>query len=146
MRLESGAEVAHADDGIGDSEDDKKDGNDGKGCERLSHGSVRILMSGLVDSDKLEDEVAQAAEIENDDDDLAGLVFSASEVGGSEQDGNGDRDSGDGQGELGIRLLGDDNDELNDEPEEKEEIELEQCDVDLFTVSFSVFVPSRRGN
>lgn len=133
--LESGAEVAHADDGIGDGENDEQNGDDGKRGEGLSNGKVILLVSGLVDSDELENEVGQAAEVENDDDDLADLVLPTSEVGSGEQNGDGDWDGSNGQCEFGVVLLSNDDDELNDETEEEEEIELEQRNVDLLELT-----------
>lgn len=131
MRLQSRSKVHHANDGVDDGENDEKNGNDSEGSERLLHGLIRILELGRVDSDQFEDEVAEAAQVEDDDHDHAHLVLLISEVGSAEQDENGDRDSGDGQSKFGIALLGNDDDELDDEAQEEEEIELQESDVDL---------------
>jgi hypothetical protein len=88
-------------------------------------------VSGLVNSNQLEDEVAETSEVKNDDRDHAGLVLAAGEESGGEKNQNGDGNGDDGKGEFRIVLVGDDDNKLNDEAEEEEEIELEQSDVNL---------------
>jgi hypothetical protein len=86
---------------------------------------------GLVNSNQLEDKVTETSEVENDDRDHTGLVLTASEECGGKKNQNGDGNSDDGQGEFRVVLVGDDDNELNDEAEEEEEIELEQSDINL---------------
>lgn len=135
MWLKTRAEVAHADDGVDDGKEDEEDGDDGKGGQRLPHGFVRLLEARLVDSHKLEDEVGESAEVENDDADHSWHVLPAGEEGGGNKNYNGYGNRNDGQGKLGVALLSDDDDELNNETEEEEEIELEQGNVNLGRVS-----------
>lgn len=135
MRLEALAEVGHADDCVGDGQDDEQDGDDGKGREGLANSHVVLLVAGLVNADELEEEVAKAAEVEDDGNDHAGLVLAAGEESGGEEDQDRDGNGGDGEGELGVTCLRDNNNELDDEAEEEEEIELEEGDVDLGNIS-----------
>jgi hypothetical protein len=127
--LEAGAKVAHADDGVGDGEDDEEDGDDGEGGERLLDGLV--VGAPGPDADELEEEVGEAADVEDDDNDGSRFVLDADEVGGAEEDGDGDGNGDNGEGEFWVVGLGDDDDELDDETEEEEEVELEQGDIDL---------------
>lgn len=88
-------------------------------------------MSRLVDSDQLEDEVAETSEVENNDSDHASLVLTASEESGGKQNQDSNRDGDDGQREFGIILVSNNDNELHDEAEEEEEIELEESDINL---------------
>lgn len=85
----------------------------------------------MVDANQFEDKVRQAAEEENHDNNHARLVFPASKVGCRQENDNGDGNSRNRQSKLGVRLLCDDDDKLNDEAQEEEEIELEEGDVNL---------------
>lgn len=66
-----------------------------------------------------------------DDDDHAGSTLSPDKVGRAEQNDDSQRNRGDGQNELNVCLAGDDHNKLDGEAEEKEEIELQQRNVDL---------------
>lgn len=128
---QTSAKVAHADDGVNDGEEDKENGDDGKGGQGLADSFVRFFETRLVDSHKLEDEVAESAKVENNDNNHSGDVLPAGEEGSGNKNYNGDGNRNDGQGKLGVALLGNDDDELNNETEEEEEIELQQGNVNL---------------
>jgi hypothetical protein len=131
MVLEAVAKVTQADDGVDNGENDEKNGDDSKGRQRLLDGFIVLLVTGLVDSDKLEDEVAETAEVEDDDGNHARLVLPAGEECGAEEDDDGDWNGGNRQSELGIVGRSDNDDKLDDEAQEEEEIELEKGDVNL---------------
>jgi hypothetical protein len=131
MRLESLAEIKHTHDGVDDGEEDEKNGDDGECSQRSANSFVVLLVTWLVNSNQLKDEVAETSEVKNDDSNHAGLVLAAGEECGGEENQNGDGDGDDGEGEFRIILVGDDDNELNDEAEEEEEIELEQSDINL---------------
>lgn len=125
------AEVAHADEGIDDGQDDEDDGQHGKGRQRAAHGVVVLAVARLVDAHQLEEEVGQAAKVEQDDQHDAEPVLALREEGGAEQDGDGHGDGGDVQAELDAVDVRDDDDELDREAEEEEEVEFQQSDVNL---------------
>lgn len=50
-------EVGHTDDCVDNREDDQYDGNHGKGGQTPPNGKVGFCFGGLVDADKLEEEV-----------------------------------------------------------------------------------------
>ena len=85
----------------------------------------------LVDTDKLKDEVGETAEIEYDDNNLTWPVFVTSAEGSHQQDGDSDRNGGDGESEFRVILLHNHDNKLDDEAKEEEEIEFEKGDVDL---------------
>lgn len=80
MLLESRVEVSHADDAIRNSQNDEQNSNDSKCRESFSDGLVRVAVIGLVDTDKLEDEVAQSTQVEEDNNNHAGFLLLASKV------------------------------------------------------------------
>lgn len=125
MSLEARAEVVHADDGIDDGHYDEQNGDDGERGERFSNGKVGRSAARFVDAEELEDEVGEAAKVEDDDADHARLVLPLGEECSSKQNGNRDRNGGNRESELGIGLDSDDDDKLNDETQKEEEIELE---------------------
>jgi hypothetical protein len=129
--LEAVAKVLQADDGVDNGEDDEKNGDDSKGSQRFLDGLVVFPVARLVDSDKLEDEVAETAKVEDDDGNHAGLVLPAGKECGAEEDDDGDGNGGNCQGKLGIVGRSDNDHKLDDEAEEEEEIELEKGDVNL---------------
>lgn len=129
--LEALSKVAHAYNGVGDGEQDKKNSDDGKSGKRSADSIVSFLVTGLVDSDQLEEEITETAKIENDDTHHARLVLPAGEIGGGEQNGDGDGNGDNCQSKFRVVLLCDNDDKLNDETEEEEEIELEQSNVNL---------------
>lgn len=143
--LEPRTEVCHADEGIDDGQDNQQDSKHRKGRQALSHGRIDLGVAGLVDAHQLEEEVGQAAEVEQDGEGHADLVLVAREEGCREQDEDGYRDGGDGQRELGLGNGDDDDEELDREAQEEEKIELQQCDVDLGKPSL-VVAPSGIGN
>lgn len=115
MGLESLVEVAHANDGVYQGKDDQQDGNDGEGCEGLADGLIRVFVVGLVDANQFEDKIGQAAQEKKHDTNCASLVLSAGEVGCGKENYNRNRDGCDGESKLGVRLLRDDDDKLDDE-------------------------------
>lgn len=129
--LQAAIEVAHANNAVDNGEDDEQNGDDGKGGERLSHGNVELAVSWLVDAHQLEDEVGETAEVEDEDNGHARLVLLLGEVGGCEQDTDGDGDRGNREGEFGVRGFGNNDDKLNDESEEEEKVEFEERNVNL---------------
>lgn len=129
--LQATVEVAHANDAIDNGEDDEQNRDDREGSEGLSNSNVVLSVPRLINSNQLEDEVCEAAKIEDKDYCHAGLVFLLCEVGSCKQNANRDGYRGNRQCKLGVGGLGDNDNELNDEPEEKEKVKLEQCDVDL---------------
>lgn len=129
MGLESGAKVEHADDGVGNGEDDEKNGDDGEGCKRLPDGLVVVLES--PNTDELEKEVYEATVVKDDDSNHSKLVFDAGEVGGADQDQNRDWDRDNGESKFGIVGLGHNDHKLDNEAEKEEEVELEQCNINL---------------
>jgi hypothetical protein len=129
--LEAGAKVHHADDSIGNGKDDEQDRDHGEGSQGLADCGVLLLGLGLVDSNELEEEPRQAAEVEDDGADHAGLVLVAGEVGGRQQDDDSDGNSGDCQVELDVGLSGDYDQKLDGKAQEEEEIELQESNVDL---------------
>jgi hypothetical protein len=134
VSLEARAKVAHADDGVDNGEENEEDGDDGKGGQRSANGEVSVLISRLVYSANLEDEVRKSSEIEDDDANHAGLVLPPGEVCGGQQDGNGDRNGGASQGELRIVLPSDNDDKLHNVAKEEEEVKLKQRNVNLSKV------------
>lgn len=133
MRLETGAKVAHANNGVGNGKEDEQDGDDGECGQRLSNSPV--LFSLLVDSDKLVNKVGQSTQMQHNDDDHAGFVLATSEEGSRDEDDDGDGNSGNGNGEFRVVSVGDHNNELDDEAEEEEEIELQEGNENLWMIS-----------
>ena len=88
-------------------------------------------MGLLVHPGEFENEVCEAAEVDEDGEDHANLVLPSSPECRHEQDEDRDRDGGDRQPVLSICQPGDDNQELDGEAEEEEKIKLQQSDVDL---------------
>lgn len=131
MSFKPVAEVIHTDEGVGDSQDDEDDSENGKRSKGATDGVVAPTVSRLVDADELEKEVGEAAKVEQDDEAHADAVFAAGKEGGAQQDHNGDGNGGDVQAEFDIVEAVDDDEELHGEPEEEEEIKLEKRDVDL---------------
>lgn len=132
--LQTLVEVQHACYCVGDGEDDQDDGEHGEDGHGLSSGLVVLFVAGLVHADELEAEVGEAAEVENHDYHHAGHRFAACPEGGHEEDEDCDWDGGGGKGEFDVRYVGDDNKELDGEADEEEEIELQECDVNLCNV------------
>lgn len=131
MVLETFTKIVHADNGVENGEQNQKNRNDSKGCERFANGLVGFLVAWLVDTDKLEKEIAETAKEEDDDSNHSWLVFAASEKCSGKKNDNGNWDGSDGQSEFDVGGVGDNDDELYDESKEEEEIELEQSNVDL---------------
>jgi hypothetical protein len=131
VSLETLVEVVHAKNGVADGQKNEKNGDDGKRGQRPSSGNVALFVGFLVHAAELEDEVAEAAEVEDDDGDHADSVFTASEEGGGEKDDNTDGNGDDGQDELNVPCAGNNDDKLDDEAQEEEEVEFEEGDVDL---------------
>jgi hypothetical protein len=129
--LQATVEVAHANDAIGNGEDEEENRDDGEGCESLSNGNVVLTVSGLINSNQLEDEICETAKVEDKDYSHAGFVLLLGKVGSCKQNANRDGNRGNRQSKLGVGSLGDNDDELNNESEEKEKIKLEQGNVDL---------------
>ena len=135
MFLEPLAKVVHADEGVGDGEDDEQDRHDGKGRKRLLNRLVEVPVARLEDAHELEEEVGEAGKVEEDDEAHAELVLALSEKGGKDQDADRNGDGRECQAELGIWLTVDDDQELHGKAEEEEEIELEEGNVNLGRVS-----------
>lgn len=129
--LETSAKVAHANDGVDNGQDDEEDGDDSEGRQRLPHGHVELPVVWLVDAHELEDEVAQATEVQNDDNDHTDLLLSPGEESGADENRNGNRDGGSSQSVLHNLDIAHDDKELDGESEEEEEIEFKESDVDL---------------
>ena len=83
MRLEARAKVVHADEGVDDGQDDEEDGQDGKGGQRPADGVVVLAVARLVDAHQLEEEVGQAAKVQQDDEAHADPVLASGEEGGA---------------------------------------------------------------
>ena len=94
-------------------------------------------MACLVHSGELEDEVRQSAEEEDDGEEHAELVLSSGPECCHDEDDDRDWDSGDRDPFLGVCDVVDDDEELDCEAQKEEEIELQQSDVNLFSLSFS---------
>lgn len=92
--FEASSEIVHAVHRVDDGADQQHDGQHRKRCQTLAYGHV--LLRSLVDAEKLEDEVGQAAKVEDDDTPRASLALVAGKVRGGEQDENRDRHGGDG--------------------------------------------------
>lgn len=131
MGLEPLAEVVHADETVGDGQNNEDDGENGEGSQGTADGKVVLAVTWLIDTDKLEEEVGKAAKVEQNNEAGAEAVFALGEKGGTQQDSNGDWDGGNVQAELDILQAVNDDEELNGEAEEEEKIELEQGDVNL---------------
>lgn len=129
--LEALAKVVHADEGVGDGQDDEQDRHDGKGRQRLADGLVVLHVAGLVDAHELEEEVGKPGKKEQNDEAHAKLVLALGEEGGKDEDADGNGDRRESEAELGVRLACDDDEELHREAEEEEEIKLEEGNVNL---------------
>lgn len=127
------SKVPHTDNAVGDCQEDEENGDDGESGERLLDSGV--VLSPRVDSDELEDEVCESTVVEDDDGDHTGLIFLASEEGGTRENEDSDRDGDNCQGEFGVAGIGDDDHELDNETQEEEEIKLQQSDVNLAVVN-----------
>jgi len=125
------AKVGHADEGVDDGQDDEQDGDDGKGRQAPGHGGVREGVARLVDAHELEEEVREAAEVEQDDARRADVVLVPGEEGRGQEDDDGDGDGRDGQAELDVGDVPDDDEKLYRETEEEEEVKLQEGDVNL---------------
>ena len=75
--------------------------------------------------------------VENDDDNHAGLDFTASKERRGNENNDRDRNSGDGESKLGVTSIRDNDDKLDNETEEEEEVELEKSDIDLVLLASS---------
>lgn len=159
MRFQTLAEIGGAHACVDDGQDNEDDGEDGKGGERSANGIEDFaVLTGLVHADELEEEVAEAGEVEDlwricvsvvttgwwwwggkvgpyDDGEHARGIFSASEETGHEEDYNGHWDRCNGEVELNVGRVNYHDDELNGKAQEEEEIELEESDVNLVIVS-----------
>lgn len=125
-------EVAHADESHNNGNNKQGEGKGGKGCERVSYWGVLILSTRVPHAHQLEDEVSHTGEVNSDNPALANIALAAGDVGGQKQKGDSHREGDTGDDDLGESgAFSDDNKELDCEAEEKEEIELEEGDVDL---------------
>lgn len=130
--LQARVEVAHADEGISDCENDEQDSQNSESRQTPPHGQVEITVPRLIDSDELEEKVGKTTEVQDDDAPHARLRLVSGEEGGHQQNGNRDGNGSNGKTEFHVRLAADDNEELDGEADEEEEIELQQCDIDLY--------------
>lgn len=105
MVPKAGAKVVHADECVGDGQNDEDDGENRERRERPRRSLVLLLVAGLVNANQLEEEIRQGSEVENDDRAHANLVFATDEEGSEEQDRNCDRNSHERQAELGVGRL-----------------------------------------
>lgn len=129
--LQAGTKVAHADDAVGDGANNEDNGDDSKGSERFTHRPVLLFRVWLVNPDELVEEVGKAAEVADNDDGHADLILDPGEPGSQKQNGNSNGDGGDGKTEFGVGFERNNNQKLNSEAEEKEEVELQKCDINL---------------
>ena len=133
MILESVVEVAHAEERVGDGDDDQNDGHDGERSKGALNGEVTCATSFRVNADKLEQEIGKTTKEEQNDAAHADAVFALREKGRAKQNDNGDGDRGSSKAEFDVCLAGYNNQELDREAQEEEEIKFQQCDKDLAT-------------
>ncbi len=130
VRSETFLVIEGAHDTIDDGHQDKDDGEDGEGGEFLARSKVVLLTLGGVHANELEYKVCQPSEVEDQNRKGAEQPLPSAEECCGKKDDDGDGNSGDCEGELALSLR-DDYNELDGEAEEKEEIELEEGNVDL---------------
>ena len=92
---------------------------------------IFVGLDWIVHANELKDEVRHAGEVEEDDEALARVGFTAREEGGEEEKDDRDGERGDGEDELVSLDVDRDDEELDGVAEEEEEVELEESDVDL---------------
>lgn len=112
-----------------------------KGSQTPSRWSIAFLVLGLVHSDQLKDKVCQSCKEDGHDEAHGNLLLPSCAPSGKNQESNGERKDSNRDKEL-IVLAGkascniaasggNDNNELNSEPDEKEKIELQKGDENL---------------
>jgi hypothetical protein len=116
-----------------DGEDEQKNGEDGKGCQRFARRLVVVLSVEIrnVHANQLEQEVGHGDEVDDNNGNHAGDGFAADPPGGEEEEEEGDDQGNGGQGELDGLCVFDNNEELHGKGKEEEEIELEKGNVNL---------------
>lgn len=131
MLLQTGAKVHHAHHTVDDGNDNQNDGDDREGGHRLLDGLVESALGRVINSGQLENEVGEAAEVEDHDENHAPLPFPSSKPCCTKEDGDCDGDGRTGQAEFNVSLAADNDEELNGEADEEEEIELQKGNIDL---------------
>ena len=114
MRLQSLVEVGRADTGVHNCKNNQDNSDNRETRQVLSDGKIVVPMTGLIHPRKFEDEIRQAAEKEENGD-----------------DNDCDRDGGNRQPKFGVCESSYNDQKLDREPQEEEEIELQERDVNL---------------
>ena len=126
MRLQSLVEVVCADARNDDSHEEQDDCQNGKRGQRLPGRLVVFLAIKVRDihADKLEEEVGQRNEVDDNTTDHACNRFAADPESGSEEQEEGDDECGGCEDDFDCGRLLDDNQELDCESQEEEKVKL----------------------
>lgn len=131
MLLEALVEVRRAYACVDDCKNNQDDGDNSEAGQVLSDGHVIGLVALLIHPSKLENEVSQSAEEEEDGNDHSKDILATRPEGCHEQNYNSNGDSGDCQAIFRISETRNNDKELHRKSEEEEEIEFEQSNVNL---------------
>lgn len=129
VHFETVAVVVDAVKCVDDGANDQQDGQHGESRQTLSH--RHILLSMLVDAEELEDEIGETSKVEDNDAERAGLVFVSNAIRSCQKDDNRQGHGSDCGVVFGPAIAADDDNELYSEPQEEEEVKLEQGNIDL---------------
>jgi hypothetical protein len=137
VRLQPLVEVVRADARNDNRKEEQQDRQNRKSCQRLAGRLVVLLALEVrhVHADELEQKVRQSYKVHKDAANHACNGLATHPEGGSEEQEEGDDERSRSEGDLDGGRLFDDDKELNRKGEEEEEIELEECDVNLADVS-----------
>ena len=133
MGLESLVEVVRAYACDHDGKNEQENGEHSKGGQRLARRLVVFLaiQVGNVHADELEQEVGHGNEVDDDNSNHAGNRLAADPPGGEEEEEKGDDQGDGGQSELDCLCVLDDDEKLDCKRKEKEEVKLEERNVNL---------------
>lgn len=134
MLLQALIKIIRADTGNYNRHQEQQYRKDCKGSQTLSRWLVVLLSEkvGSIHADELEEEIGERDEVDDDDKDHAGDGFAAYPEGGEEQENECYGKSSRCEALLNGLGVVDHDEELNREGEEEEEIELEECNVNLW--------------
>jgi len=131
--LESLVEVVRADACDNNGKNEQKNGEHSKGGQRLARRLVVLLavQVGNVHADELEQEVGHGNEVDDNNGNHAGNRLATDPPGGEEEEEKGDDQGDGGQSELDRLCVLDDDEKLYCKRKEKEEVKLQERNVNL---------------
>lgn len=129
--LQTHAEIRSAHDGVDNCQDDQNDRDNCEACQTLPDCHVILRLLWLIHSHKLKDEVCQSTEEEDNGSNHANFILATSPESCHKQNDDCDGNRSNRKRAFSDTQVSNNDEKLYGKSEEEEEVELEECDINL---------------